>query len=69
MTDIAQDAVDELDAEGVDVNGDSWKKETIKVTPRRRVEPQSRLTGPPPRGAPFSSTLALIARGGPRCLY
>jgi NitT/TauT family transport system substrate-binding protein len=32
-TDIAQDAVDELDAEGVDVNGDSWKKETIKVTP------------------------------------
>jgi NitT/TauT family transport system substrate-binding protein len=33
MTDIAQRAVDELDAEGVDVNGDSWKKETIKVTP------------------------------------
>jgi len=33
MTDIAQRAVDELDAEGVDVNGDSWKKEAIKVTP------------------------------------
>ena len=32
-TDIAQDAVDELDAEGVDVNGNDWKKETIKVTP------------------------------------
>ena len=32
-TDIAQDAVDELDAEGVDVNGNDWKKENIKVTP------------------------------------
>ena len=32
-TDIAQRAVDELDAEGVDVNGSDWKKETIKVTP------------------------------------
>jgi NitT/TauT family transport system substrate-binding protein len=32
-TDIAQRAVDELDAEGVDVHGDSWKKEAIKVTP------------------------------------
>ena len=31
--------------------------------------PPSWLTGPPPREAPFSSTLALIARGGPRCLY
>ncbi len=33
MTDIAQRAVDELDAEGVDIHGDDWKKETIKVTP------------------------------------
>ncbi len=32
-TDIAQDAVDELDASGVDVHGDSWKKQTVKVTP------------------------------------
>jgi NitT/TauT family transport system substrate-binding protein len=32
-TDIAQRAVDELDAEGVDVNGSDWKKENIKVTP------------------------------------
>jgi len=32
-TDIAQDAVDELDAEGVDVNGSDWKKANIKVTP------------------------------------
>jgi NitT/TauT family transport system substrate-binding protein len=32
-TDIAQRAVDELDAEGVDVNGSDWKKESIKVTP------------------------------------
>ena len=30
-TDIAQDAVDELDAEGVDVNGSDWKKANIKV--------------------------------------
>jgi NitT/TauT family transport system substrate-binding protein len=33
QTDIAQRAVDELDAEGVDVNGSDWKKESIKVTP------------------------------------
>ncbi len=33
QTDIAQRAVDGLDAEGVDVNGSDWKKETIKVTP------------------------------------
>jgi NitT/TauT family transport system substrate-binding protein len=32
-TDIAQDAVDELDAEGVDVNGTGWKKANVKVTP------------------------------------
>ena len=32
-TDIAQDAVDELDAEGVDVNGSNWQKANIKVTP------------------------------------
>jgi NitT/TauT family transport system substrate-binding protein len=30
-TDIAQDAVDELDSEGVDVNGSNWKKANIKV--------------------------------------
>ena len=33
-TDLAQDAVDELDAAGVDVHGDSWKKKTVKVTPK-----------------------------------
>ncbi len=32
-TDLAQEAVDELDAEGVDVNGSDWKKANIKVTP------------------------------------
>jgi NitT/TauT family transport system substrate-binding protein len=32
-SDIAQEAVDELDAEGVDVNGSDWKKANIKVTP------------------------------------
>jgi hypothetical protein len=32
-TDLAQDAVDELDAEGVDVNGNGWTKATVKVTP------------------------------------
>jgi NitT/TauT family transport system substrate-binding protein len=32
-TDLAQDAVDELSAAGVDVNGSSWKKQAIKVTP------------------------------------
>jgi hypothetical protein len=32
-TDIAQDAVDELDAEGVDVHGTDWTKANIKVTP------------------------------------
>jgi NitT/TauT family transport system substrate-binding protein len=32
-TDIAQNAVDELDSEGVDVHGNDWKKATIKVTP------------------------------------
>jgi NitT/TauT family transport system substrate-binding protein len=32
-TDLAQEAVDELDAEGVDVNGNDWKKANIKVTP------------------------------------
>jgi NitT/TauT family transport system substrate-binding protein len=31
-TDIAQEAVDELDAEGVDVNGTGWKKANVKVT-------------------------------------
>jgi NitT/TauT family transport system substrate-binding protein len=33
-TDLAQDAVDELDAEGVDVNGSGWKKQNVKVTPK-----------------------------------
>jgi len=33
-TDLAQGAVDELDAEGVDVNGSGWKKQNIKVTPK-----------------------------------
>ncbi len=33
-TDLAQGAVDELDAEGVDVNGSDWKKQNIKVTPK-----------------------------------
>src|SRR4029450_1344757 len=32
-TGLAQEAVDELDAEGVDVNGSDWKKANIKVTP------------------------------------
>jgi NitT/TauT family transport system substrate-binding protein len=32
-TDLAQEAVDELDAEGVDVNGTDWKKANVKVTP------------------------------------
>jgi NitT/TauT family transport system substrate-binding protein len=32
-TDLAQEAVDELDAEGVDVNGSDWKKANVKVTP------------------------------------
>jgi NitT/TauT family transport system substrate-binding protein len=33
-TDLAQDAVDEISAEGVDVNGDGYKKVTVKVTPK-----------------------------------
>ena len=33
-TDLAQDAVDELDAAGVDVHGDSWTKQNVKVTPK-----------------------------------
>jgi NitT/TauT family transport system substrate-binding protein len=32
-TDIAEDAVDELKSDDVDVNGDSWQKQTVKVTP------------------------------------
>jgi NitT/TauT family transport system substrate-binding protein len=31
-TDLAQAAVDELEGEGVDVNGNEWKKATVKVT-------------------------------------
>ena len=31
-TDLAQAAVDELKAEGADVTGDSWQKETVEVT-------------------------------------
>jgi NitT/TauT family transport system substrate-binding protein len=33
-TDLAQDAVDEISAEGVDVNGNDYKKVTVKVTPK-----------------------------------
>ena len=33
-TDLAQDAVDEISAEGVDVNGSDYKKVTVKVTPK-----------------------------------
>jgi NitT/TauT family transport system substrate-binding protein len=32
-TDLAQDAVDEISAEGVDVNGSDYKKPAVKVTP------------------------------------
>jgi NitT/TauT family transport system substrate-binding protein len=32
-TDIAQDAIDDLTGEGVDVNGSDWTKATVKVTP------------------------------------
>jgi NitT/TauT family transport system substrate-binding protein len=32
-TDLAQDAVDEISAEGVDVNGSGYKKVVVKVTP------------------------------------
>ena len=31
-TDLAQAAVDELKAEGADVTGESWQKETVEVT-------------------------------------
>jgi NitT/TauT family transport system substrate-binding protein len=33
-TDLAQDAQDEVSAEGVDVNGNDFKKVTVKVTPK-----------------------------------
>jgi len=33
-TDIAQDAVDELDASGADVNGSDYQKPAVKVTPK-----------------------------------
>jgi NitT/TauT family transport system substrate-binding protein len=33
-TDIAQDAVDELDAAGADVNGSDYQKPAVKVTPK-----------------------------------
>jgi NitT/TauT family transport system substrate-binding protein len=33
-TDLAQEAVDELSAEGEDVNGSDYKKVTVKVTPK-----------------------------------
>src|SRR4026209_1558176 len=33
-TDLAQDAVDEISAEGVDVNGNDYKKVTVTGTPR-----------------------------------
>jgi NitT/TauT family transport system substrate-binding protein len=34
MTDIAQRAVDEISAEGEDVNGEDYKKANVKVTPK-----------------------------------
>jgi NitT/TauT family transport system substrate-binding protein len=34
MTDIAQRAVDEISAEGEDVNGNDYKKAKVKVTPK-----------------------------------
>jgi NitT/TauT family transport system substrate-binding protein len=33
-TDLAQDAVDEISAEGADVNGESYTKPAVKVTPK-----------------------------------
>jgi NitT/TauT family transport system substrate-binding protein len=33
-TDLAQDAVDEISAEGADVNGDDYQKPPVKVTPK-----------------------------------
>ena len=33
-TDLARDAVDELDAAGPDVHGDGWTKQNVKVTPK-----------------------------------
>jgi NitT/TauT family transport system substrate-binding protein len=33
-TDLAQDAVDEVSAEGSDTNGSDFKKVTVKVTPK-----------------------------------
>jgi NitT/TauT family transport system substrate-binding protein len=33
QTDLAQEAVDEVDAEGMDVNGSDYKKQTVKLTP------------------------------------
>jgi len=33
-TDLAQDAVDEISAEGADVNGNDYKKPAVKVTPK-----------------------------------
>jgi NitT/TauT family transport system substrate-binding protein len=33
-TDLAQDAVDELSAEGADVNGEDYQKPAVKVTPK-----------------------------------
>jgi NitT/TauT family transport system substrate-binding protein len=33
QTDLAQEAVDEVDAEGMDVNGSDYKKQTVKLKP------------------------------------
>jgi hypothetical protein len=33
-TDLAQNAQDEVSAEGMDVNGNDFKKVTVKVTPK-----------------------------------
>ncbi|MBZ0288708.1 MAG: ABC transporter substrate-binding protein, partial [Anaerolineae bacterium] len=32
-TDLAQQAVDELKADGVDVTGEDWTAETVEITP------------------------------------
>ena len=36
-TDIAESAMQALKDDGVDVNGADWTKETVEITPRRRV--------------------------------
>jgi NitT/TauT family transport system substrate-binding protein len=33
-TDLAHEAVDELDADGLDIHGDNWTKQKVKITPK-----------------------------------